>query len=140
MMRSLFEPEPHGIGIVGSRRRNTSEDLSLVREAFSRVYEPGDFVVSGGCKKGGDRFAEIIAAEFGIRESMLIHLPDQSLIDPDKHPRYEYGRVCKLRNTLIARDSSKVLIACVALDRTGGTEDTIKKHERFYPYGMRIYV
>jgi len=31
-----------------------------------------------------------------------------------------------VRNTLIAKDCT-VLIACVAEDRTGGTEDTIKK-------------
>ena len=39
------------------------------------------------------------------------------------------------RNTDIARDAD-VLIACVAKDRTGGTEDTIRKWRKFH-HGLK---
>ena len=103
------------IGIVGSRRRNTQTDLEAVHKAFLEVYEDGDRIVSGGCPQGGDAFAEWIAKKEQV--PITIH----------------YARWKKLgksagfvRNGDIASDSH-ILIACVAPDRTGGTEDTIKK-------------
>ena len=46
-------------------------------------------------------------------------------------PYFSYAKANYERNTLIARDSD-VLIAVVAPDRKGGTEDTIKKWNRFH--------
>ena len=43
-----------------------------------------------------------------------------------KNPRWAYAEINYARNTLIARDADD-LIAVVAEDRKGGTEDTIKK-------------
>ena len=103
------------IGIVGSRSRDTIPDYQEVVNTFTTIYKEGDTIVSGGCQKGGDRFAEIIAKGLGL--TITIHYPDW-----DKHKK-SAGFV---RNTLIANDCD-VLIACVAGDRTGGTEDTIKK-------------
>ena len=54
------------IGIIGSRRRDTEDDYHIVENAFFKVYKPGDRICSGGCPKGGDRFAEIIAKKFDI--------------------------------------------------------------------------
>lgn len=103
------------IAIVGSRRRDGEEDYAAVVSAFVEVYEVGDRIVSGHCPRGGDRFAELIAAEFDV--PILLHLPDWN----------KYGRGAGIvRNTLIAQDAD-VVIACVAADRTGGTEDTVKK-------------
>ncbi len=103
------------IGIVGSRRRNSDRDYRVVRAALLKVFKSGDTLVSGGCPKGADRFAEEIAEELGVK--ILIHYPDWSK-----------GRFAGLdRNTFIARDAD-VLIACVATDRRGGTEDTIRKY------------
>lgn len=104
----------------------------IVRNEVSKIWKPGDRIVSGGCPKGADRFAEILAEELGIRESMIIFYPDLSLMDPDKPRRFEYGRVCKLRNTSIARTST-TLLALPHVDRKGGTEDTISKFARFHP-------
>jgi hypothetical protein len=129
------------IGIVGSRRRDTRQDFEAVEAAFRKAYEPGDRIVSGGCHRGGDRFAEIIALQLAkpghwtlgelfhlsayrrhwfIKESgapIILHLPNWD----------EDGRAAAfVRNGLIARDAD-VLIACVAADRKGGTEDTIRK-------------
>tara|TARA_Y100000034_G_scaffold85857_1_gene102926 strand:+ start:557 stop:913 length:357 start_codon:yes stop_codon:yes gene_type:complete len=106
------------IGIIGSRRRNTARDHLLVQKEFDRIYKEGDRIVSGGCPKGGDRFAQIIAVQRGI--TIIIHYPDWKRL----------GKTAGfVRNAKIAKESD-VLIACVSKDRTGGTEDTIKKFEK----------
>lgn len=117
------------IGIVGSRRRDdTTTDLELVLNAFLDVYRPGDTLVSGGCPQGGDRFCEIIAATEKV--PIKIYRADWK----------QFGRSAGFeRNTYIARDAD-VLIACVAPDRKGGTEDTIRKFKRFHPEGALILV
>lgn len=109
-------PKVKTIGMVGSRRRDTLLDYHLCEEAFFKVYNKGDRIVSGGCPKGGDRFAEIIAKRYGI--TIVIHYADWN--GPDGK------RAGFVRNSDIAQECD-VLLALVALDRTGGTEDTIKK-------------
>lgn len=104
------------IGIVGTRRRDTSAAYKLVEDKFNELYELGDWIVSGGCEKGGDRFAEVIARKTGI--PIIIFYPNYS--------KYNRGAPF-LRNTTIA-EKSDILIACVAPDRKGGTEDTINKY------------
>jgi len=52
----------------------------------------------------------------------------------------EQGKIAGfIRNSYIAKDSD-ILIACVSSDRTGGTEDTIKKFEKDKPFGEIILV
>lgn len=109
------------IGIVGSRRRLSSADRQTVREALSLIYEYGDALVSGGCPSGADSWAEEIAKQIG--GSITIHYPDWA----------RHGRAAGfVRNGLIAEDADE-LIACVAEDRTGGTEDTITKWQMLHP-------
>jgi len=104
------------IGIIGSRRRNTFEDYELVERAFIPFISTENSIVSGGCPQGGDRFAEIIAKKYNI--SIKIHLAEWN----------KYGKSAGFkRNIFIAQDAD-VLIACVALNRKGGTEDTINKY------------
>ena len=106
------------IGIIGSRRRDSQEDFELVKVAFLRVFEPGDTICSGLCPKGGDRFAVILAKEY------------------DPNPLWfpaewdTYGRSAGFKRNADIAWESDVLIACVAEDRKGGTEDTIKKFLR----------
>lgn len=103
------------IGIVGSRRRDSQGDFLKVARKFAELYESGDWIVSGGCPKGGDMFAEKIAKSIGV--PILIFYPAWE----------KYGRSAAfVRNADIAEHSDE-LIACVAADRKGGTEDTIKK-------------
>lgn len=113
------------IGIVGSRRRNEQIDFSACWNTFIKIYEPGDRIVSGGCKSGGDKFAEIIAEKFGLtieNGGLIIHPADWK----------QYGkRAGFIRNTYIAQDAD-VVIAVVAPDRTGGTEDTLHKAMKFH--------
>ena len=103
------------IGIIGSRRRNSPADYNAVEAKFLELYEIGDEIVSGGCPVGADRFAEIVAKKQQV---------------PIKIYYAAWSRLGKsagfARNCDIARDAD-VLIACVAADRTGGTEDTIRK-------------
>jgi len=105
------------IGIVGSRRRNDAADFAAVEKALLDILQPGDRLVSGGCPRGADSFAERIAKKRGL--SITIHYPDWDGVGKSA------GFV---RNTYIAEDAD-VLIACVAPDRRGGTEDTIHKYE-----------
>lgn len=106
------------IGIVGSRRRNSEEDFNELEKRFLEIYENGDEIVSGGCSKGADRWAEILAKKYQIPIKIYYAQWDK------------LGRGAGFaRNTYIARDSD-VLIAVVSKDRTGGSEDTVKKAER----------
>ena len=103
------------IGIVGTRRRNTSADYNKTEEAFLKVYEKGDTICSGLCPKGADQFAIDLSKKYNT-ETLWFPADWQ-----------EHGRAAGfIRNTYIA-ENSDILIACVARDRTGGTEDTIKK-------------
>lgn len=123
------------IGVVGSRRRNKNADRQIVYRAVHHLrqqIESGHWyktvIVSGGCPKGGYKFAEEYADIH--RVEAIIHRPDQSQRDWLVSVRHVPVRAaCTLvnyaRNELIARDSD-ILIACVAPDREGGTENTIK--------------
>jgi hypothetical protein len=128
------------IGIVGSRRRDTELDKRAIEHALFKVIascwltfdefkskrDSEIMLVSGGCPKGADRFAEIIAKEYMF--PITIHYPDKSKLDKIlsiTNPIQAYAQINFARNKLIAFDSD-YLIACVAEDRKGGTENTIK--------------
>lgn len=103
------------IGIIGSRRRNEPEDFLLVQEAFCQIFQEGDKICSGMCPKGGDAFAVLLSDIWDI--DPIWHWPEWS----------KYGKSAGFkRNTYIAADSD-ILIACVAKDRKGGTENTISQ-------------
>lgn len=106
------------IGIIGSRSRNTQNDLDLCKRAFEDIYEKGDSLVSGGCPKGGDKFAELIAKENNI--PIKIHYPEWD----------KYGKSAGFKRNIYIAEDCDILLAIVAANRTGGTEDTIKKAER----------
>lgn len=113
------------IGIIGSRRRSTIQDYNQLEKEFFKIYEKGDVIVSGGCSVGGDRFAEIIRDKYSI--PMIIHYPDKTKLESNS--KWAYAGINFSRNTLIAEDSD-VIIALVAKDRTGGTEDTVSKAKK----------
>jgi len=108
------------IGIVGSRRRDSESDYRKTCECFNEIYEKGDKIVSGHCPQGGDRFAERLAHILGLTEEnggLILHKPEWD----------KFGKGAGfVRNTFIAEDAD-ILIAVVAEDRKGGTEDTVKK-------------
>ena len=94
---------------------------------FKKVYQQGDKLVSGGCSKGGDRFAEELANEQNIE--LIVHYPDRNKLNPTilaRSIKAAYAEINYARNTLIAQDCD-ILIAIISKDRKGGTEDTIRK-------------
>jgi len=116
------------IGIVGSRRRNIKEDYQKVEEAFLKVYQPGDAICSGGCSKG----------EINSLSRLQSNLKVPIKIFPARWDLYGKAAGFK-RNTTIA-ETSDVLITCVAEDRKGGTEDTIKKFKKIKENGKLVIV
>ena len=112
--------------IIGSRRRDSPKDFIKVEACFLTIYKRGDMIVSGGCKKGGDRFAEILIKKYNTRKKIF----EAKWREDGKYNRYAGFQ----RNTLVAKFGDEV-IACVARDRTGGTEDTLKKFRAFHPEG-----
>lgn len=116
------------IGIVGSRSRNNQLDLAAVTKAFLTVYKEGDWICSGGCPTGADRFAKIIHEKLC---TPYLEFPANW---------QKYGRKAgPIRNSDIAK-VCEILIACVRDDsvlkngsRTSGTEDTVSKFKKLYP-------
>jgi hypothetical protein len=111
------------VGIVGSRSRNSPQDKALIKSLLLRQIEKGKsfHIVSGGCPRGADRFAEEIAEELLLPIS--IHEPD---IEPGC-TKAEYARACYARNTLIAEESDVIIACWDGVSR--GTKDTIDKAE-----------
>lgn len=126
------------IGVIGTRRRNTEEDFRKVSDLFFLLYEQGDRICSGLCPQGGDWFAVLIATgndwinDDRKRDALLekvkyafIRYKIESLWFPADWDKYGESAGF-IRNSDIAKNSD-ILIACVADDRIGGTEDTIRK-------------
>jgi hypothetical protein len=103
------------IGVIGTRRKDGYDDFYRVCEKFYEIYKVGDTICSGLCPKGADRFAVIIQKEENI--PYLWFPADWK----------KYGKKAGFERNIDIAICSDVLIAMVADDRTGGTEDTINK-------------
>lgn len=144
---------PHKvIGVVGSRRRDTKEDFELVKKKFFEIYTKYDKICSGLCPTGSDWSAVLISLDREWIEDKKERERLNQRIRNDKTIKYviepvwfpadwkKYGKSAGfLRNTDIAKISN-VLIATPSADRTGGTEDTIKKFQKFHPEGRLILI
>jgi hypothetical protein len=113
------------VGVVGSRRRNSDKDYeiifsygyALIRKARKANIELQ--FVSGGCPTGADFFIKRFCQHNDI--VLVEHLPKKV----EKYsPYFERVQAFHARNKLIAEDANFIL-AMVAPDRTGGTENTI---------------
>ena len=119
------------LGIVGSRRRNLPKDKELIRQKIIELKP--DSLVSGGCRRGADRFAEELAIE--------LHLPIEifrpNLKGNPTPTRYDMIKAFYARNRQVAA-ASNYLIALVAPDRKGGTEHTIGVFNRLHRWDCEI--
>ncbi len=106
------------IGVVGSRRRTDREAV----EACISELAPATVVVTGGAK-GPDQWAEAAARARGL--TVVVHRPDLQSV----RVYYQAAQRHYDRNQRIIDDCDQI-IAFVASDRTGGTEDTIRRAER----------
>ena len=116
--------------MIGTRTRDTEKDFQLVYDEFKKYYEEGDVIISGGCRKGGDRFAEVIARRLGLTEEnkkLVIHRPKT----PGHHaPKWVWTKAFYDRNSVVAAEAEDdtVTIACISKTITGGgTGDTLSK-------------
>lgn len=133
----MAKNKPFYLGVVGSRSRNSAEDFQIVKNhimKYLKIYGRSLILVSGGCAKGADHFAEEIAKKIGI--PMLIFYPDkQNKPDTGDYKR-DYAIMAFTRNTEIT-EWSQNLIALVNHEYyphgKGGTNDTIKKFKKLHP-------
>jgi hypothetical protein len=115
------------LGIVGSRSRATIADYNILLEKLIELGRP-TLIISGGCPVGADKFAVDIAKQCNI--------PIKEYL-PDLRPGMGYFERCDAyyaRNKKIANNSD-ILIAMVAKNRKGGTENTIKHFLQTHPQG-----
>jgi len=103
------------IGIIGSRHRTTKIDFDTVEKKFLEIYNDGDWICSGGCPTGGDQFAHALHVKY---ETPYLEFPARW---------NRYGKSAGYKRNGDIANASNVLIACVSIERIGGTEDTIKK-------------
>ena len=106
------------IGIVGSRRRI---DREAIVAAIGRL--PLGTIVITGAARGPDSWAEQAARARGLE--VVVHSPDLGGV----HARWQAAERYYARNQRIVDDADRI-IAFVAPDRTGGTEDTIRRAVR----------
>lgn len=118
-------PTPFYLGVIGSRRRASVVDRDICHRKifeYHQKYGPNLTLVSGGCPTGGDRFAERYAELYEV--PIIIFRPDKSQLPPNP-TRLDFTKINYARNRQIAFGSSLIL-ALVAEDRKGGTENTIR--------------
>jgi hypothetical protein len=95
----------------------------LIKEVLLLRISKGDtiHIVSGGCRKGADRFAEELAEELSL--GISIHYPDVE----QGCATWEYAQACYKRNLLIARECDILLATWDGM--SGGTKHTIDNAE-----------
>jgi len=123
---------PFYLGVVGSRRRTTKVDYEIVQRTildYYQIHKRNLIIVSGGCSKGADNFAEYVANKYGI--PILIFYPNKQDKPNTGSYKADYAIVAYARNTEIAMISNS-LLALVAEDRKGGTENTIKTFQKYH--------
>jgi hypothetical protein len=106
------------VGVVGSRRRTDREAI----EACIAEPAPETVVITGGAR-GPDEWAEQAARARGLE--VIVYQPDLNGV----RTRWQATERFYARNQRLVDDSDSV-IAFAAPDRTGGTEDAIRRATR----------
>lgn len=115
------------IAVVGNR---DFRDRNVVTRVLDRLVQPGDVLVSGGAR-GPDTWAEEYARAHGLAMKVFPALwKDLSHPDADIRKRLDgskYDARAGYRRNQFVVDAAEVVLAFVADDRNGGTEDTIMR-------------
>ena len=125
-----WAPPDHAVFVAvgGSRRRGTDADREQVMFACAERLERPDgrpvVFVSGGCPQGADRHVELFVEAAGL--TLVRFLP---ALAPEGAPHWLRTGLLHARNTRVVMLGHE-LLAQVADDRTGGTEDAVKKAHR----------
>ena len=109
------------VAIVGSRKRTDAATVQAVRDVVA-LLPAGSVVISGGAA-GVDSIAASEAEARGI--DVVVHRPDYV----GATTRFQATQACYDRNRRIVMDADLV-VAFVASDRKGGTENAIKQAKR----------
>lgn len=116
------------IGIIGTRKKNNEQYYKIVEKEFLKHYEKGDRICSGLCPRGADMFALRLSNAYKT----------ETLWFPAKWNKY--GRSAGFKRNIDIALNSDILIALVSDDRTGGTEDTIRKFIKFHKKSNLIII
>lgn len=125
------------VGIIGSRTRDSPRDLKILIDECLEIdkIEKITKIVTGDCQIGGDQFARDV-----LKSMFDCELDVKYKIDPktgEKLEKYvsdylEFTNICYTRNEKIAEEELGCLLALVAQNRKGGTENTIKHFKRLH--------
>ena len=126
------------VAIIGSRRRNAPADAKKIEETFFQLLEdrnihPRDAMIVSGGAKGPDTFGEKLADRHSIAKMIFParwkDLEAEGAMIKSRGA-YKYNLMAGFdRNSFIV-DEADAIIAAVAEDRKGGTEDSIKKADK----------
>lgn len=122
------------IGIVGARTRNEYTDfqklVAYLENLLDKIERDGNTYsfVSGGCSKGADRFAEIIAEKYNIPIKIFYPAVNKTC------SKSEYAQACSKRNILIAEYSNELIALTdpAVPNKKGGTNQTVKVFQKFH--------
>ena len=118
------------LGVVGSRERCSKQDYKIIEDLILSFYDDHErnlILVSGGCWKGADAFAEDIAKTYGI--PILILYPDKQNSPDTGNPKRDYAIIAYSRNTEVAK-LSDVLVALTSKN-SDGTNHTVSEFEKY---------
>lgn len=97
----------------------------LVEQLGDENREKKIFIVSGGCSKGADRFAEDAVKILGDPDVQMLIFPAVLPGESAPKSRWEFAQRAYARNRLVAQNSKGGIFCLTHQDRTGGTENTI---------------
>ncbi len=116
------------VAIVGSRRRDDPATAAIVAAVVESL--PDDATVVSGGARGPDAFAADAARRRGL--AVVVERPDYRGVAS----RVAAARALLERNGRIV-EGADLLVAFPSADRTGGTEDTIRRAKRA---GVPVFV
>jgi hypothetical protein len=108
-----------------------------VREAFLRIYRDRDWICSGGCLTGGDRFARLLWKEFA---TPYLEFPPQWKKHGKAAAFIRNRQVAAVCDILIACHDKSASVMPDTEGRGSGTMDTVTRFLEEHPRSALILV